>query len=227
VATSPRAIRAGTAWRSQAARRRGRLRRRSRRSRRRHQVRDLAPLPEGRGNDRRQPRRARRLRPGHGRRHRRRRHSQPHHERRGFALLSLLLGAPQLRELSRADRRDAVRPGVNGGGAAQKLLQRAINACTAHIPSRRLVVDGAIGPKTRTAMDAVLDHPGLGMPALAEAYREAARARYRAIARSDPSQRSSSRAGSPAPTSSGGTRDPCERPSDRRGAGDRPGDRAQ
>jgi hypothetical protein len=57
-------------------------------------------------------------------------------------------------------------------------------------------------------MDAVLDHPALGMPALAEAYREAARARYRAIASVDPRQRrSSSRAGSPAPTSSGGTRD--------------------
>jgi lysozyme family protein len=81
--------------------------------------------------------------------------------------------------------------GVNGGNAAaQKLLQQAINACTAHMSGvDRLVVDGAPGAKTRTAMAAVLDHPGLGMPALAEAYREAARARYRAIASVDPSQR--------------------------------------
>lgn len=79
---------------------------------------------------------------------------------------------------------------VNGGAtAARKLLQRAINACTAHMTGvERLNVDGVIGGMTRLAMIAVLEHPGLGMRALAEAYREAARARYRAIATANPSQ---------------------------------------
>lgn len=81
--------------------------------------------------------------------------------------------------------------GVNGGlVSARKLLQRAINACTAHISDvRRLTVDGQIGPQTRLAMLTVLDHPGLGMRALAEAYREATRARYRAIVAADPAQK--------------------------------------
>jgi lysozyme family protein len=80
---------------------------------------------------------------------------------------------------------------VNGGGrAAKKLLQRAINACTAHIAGIvRLKADGVLGPMTRAGMKAVLDHPGLGMPALAQAYRDAAAARYRAIAAADPSQK--------------------------------------
>lgn len=80
---------------------------------------------------------------------------------------------------------------VNGGlAAAKKLLQRAINACAAHMPEVvRLDVDGKLGGKTRLAMLAVIEHPGLGMPALVEAYREATRARYRAIAASDPNQK--------------------------------------
>lgn len=80
---------------------------------------------------------------------------------------------------------------VNGGaGAACKLLQKAINACSAHLSDvPRLTVDGVIGAKTRLAMMAVIDHPGLGMRALAEAYREAARLRYRAIAAADPTQK--------------------------------------
>lgn len=80
---------------------------------------------------------------------------------------------------------------VNGGAmAAKKLLQRAINDCVAHIyGAGRLVVDGALGAQTRSAMTAVLAHPALGMDALAEAYREAARRRYRAIVVQDPTQR--------------------------------------
>jgi lysozyme family protein len=79
---------------------------------------------------------------------------------------------------------------VNGGlSSAQKLLQRAINACNAHVSDApRLTVDGVAGPRTLLAMASVLEHPGLGMRALAEAYREQARARYRAIAAADPSQ---------------------------------------
>lgn len=79
---------------------------------------------------------------------------------------------------------------INAGGlAAKKLLQRAINACGAHVSDfTRLQVDGALGPRTRLSMISVLEHPGLGMPALAEAYREEARKRYRAIAAADPSQ---------------------------------------
>jgi lysozyme family protein len=80
---------------------------------------------------------------------------------------------------------------VNGGlRAAQKLLQRAINSCAAHISGvPRLKVDGDVGRATLAAMDAVLEHPALGMAALTEAYREAARARYRAIAAVDPRQK--------------------------------------
>lgn len=79
---------------------------------------------------------------------------------------------------------------VNDGTAGgNKLLQRAINACTAHIAGvERLNVDGDLGDKTKAAMAEVLSHPALGMPALVEAYREAAKARYRAIVAADPSQ---------------------------------------
>ncbi len=79
---------------------------------------------------------------------------------------------------------------VNSGlVAAKKLLQRAINSCGAHVSDfKRLKVDGAIGPITRLRILSVLEHPGLGLPALVEAYREAARARYRAIVANDPSQ---------------------------------------
>lgn len=81
--------------------------------------------------------------------------------------------------------------GVNGGlVAARKLLQRAINACGAHVSDfQRLAVDGLIGPQTRLQLYAVIEHPGLGLAALAEAYREQVRARYRAIVAEDPSQR--------------------------------------
>lgn len=79
---------------------------------------------------------------------------------------------------------------VNGGAVAScKLLQRAINSCNAHVSDApRLVVDGKLGPRTHLALDKVLEHPGLGMSALAEAYRQQARARYRAIVADDPSQ---------------------------------------
>lgn len=79
---------------------------------------------------------------------------------------------------------------VNGGaGSAKKLLQRAINACAAHLPGRqRLTVDGALGAETRDLMENVLKHPALGMEVLAEAYRSAARRRYRAIVVEDPRQ---------------------------------------
>jgi lysozyme family protein len=79
---------------------------------------------------------------------------------------------------------------VNDGSiGGNKLLQRAVNACSVHVAGiARLKVDGDLGPKTHAAMDSVLAHPGLGMPALVEAFREAARARYRAIAAADPSQ---------------------------------------
>lgn len=80
---------------------------------------------------------------------------------------------------------------VNGGLlAAKKLLQRAVNACAVHIHGvARLKVDGGIGAKTLAAMAAVIDHPGIGIDGLAEAYREQARSRYRAIALADRSQR--------------------------------------
>ena len=80
---------------------------------------------------------------------------------------------------------------VNDGAiGANKLLQRAINGCSAHIAGgARINVDGVLGDETRTAMNVVLEHPGLGMAALAEAFREAARARYRAIVAHAPSQK--------------------------------------
>lgn len=81
--------------------------------------------------------------------------------------------------------------GINGGlVAAKKLFQRAINACNAHVSDApRLAVDGLLGSRTVLAEHEVLEHPGLGIQALAEAYREEARKRYRAIAAADPSQR--------------------------------------
>jgi lysozyme family protein len=77
---------------------------------------------------------------------------------------------------------------VNDGAiGGNKLLQRAINSCSAHIAGvERLNVDGVLGEKTHDALDAVLEHPAMGMPALLEAYREAARARYRAIVAANP-----------------------------------------
>lgn len=84
---------------------------------------------------------------------------------------------------------------VNGGlQAAKKLLQRAINQCLmeagrsgANAPVN-LAVDGALGATTTAALGWVLRHPGAGMPALVEAYRDAVRERYRAIVRRFPSQ---------------------------------------
>ena len=84
---------------------------------------------------------------------------------------------------------------VNGGlKAARKLLQRAINNCAMSTfkragPRALLTVDGQIGPRTRELLLWVLQYPALGMPALTSAYREAAKARYRAIAANNPSQR--------------------------------------
>jgi lysozyme family protein len=84
---------------------------------------------------------------------------------------------------------------VNGGiTAARKLLQRAINACLAKAPQARtlpapLKIDGGIGKLTLAAMLWVIGYPGLGMPALIAAFREAAADRYRAIAKADPTQK--------------------------------------
>lgn len=83
---------------------------------------------------------------------------------------------------------------VNGGlVAARKLLQRAINTCILLMPASQariglLKVDGIIGNATRNAMLEVMHWPGLGLPALTTAYRDAVRERYRAIARNSPSQ---------------------------------------
>lgn len=81
---------------------------------------------------------------------------------------------------------------VNGGlGSARKLLQRAINACLAKMVVPRvppLLVDGQIGEKSEIALNHVLQYAALGMPALVEAFREAVRARYRAIVAANPSQ---------------------------------------
>jgi len=83
---------------------------------------------------------------------------------------------------------------VNGGiTTGRKLLQRAVNECLLQIPmsaTRRglLKVDGQIGNATRAAIMDVTAWPQLGVPALVTAYRDAARERYRAIARRFPSQ---------------------------------------
>ncbi len=80
--------------------------------------------------------------------------------------------------------------GVNGGAtAARKLLQRAINACFARTGYSLIEVDGKIGPETRGALDKVLANGWLGMDAFVEAFREAARDRYRAIVRRYPKQK--------------------------------------
>ena len=83
---------------------------------------------------------------------------------------------------------------VNGGAmAAKKLLQRAVNTCllgAANIPSRPalLKVDGSLGQTSRAAVQWVLRYPGIGMPGLVEAYRDAVRERYRNIVSRFPSQ---------------------------------------
>ena len=83
----------------------------------------------------------------------------------------------------------------NGGLlAARRLLQQAINRCTAtyaHITGcpGPIAVDGDAGPATMAAFTWVLALPAAGMPALIGAYRAAAANHYRAIAAADPSQR--------------------------------------
>ena len=78
--------------------------------------------------------------------------------------------------------------GVNGGNhAARKLLQRAVNAGLADLSLPTIKVDGALGPMTRASLKTVVQR--LGVDYLAEDFREAVRARYRAIVRNDPSQR--------------------------------------
>lgn len=85
--------------------------------------------------------------------------------------------------------------GVNDGLVpARKLLQQAINRCTAqyaHFANcpAALAVDGLLGPGTNAAFAWVHLLPAAGMPALVNAYRLAAAARYRAIAEADPAQR--------------------------------------
>lgn len=80
--------------------------------------------------------------------------------------------------------------GVNGGNeAARKLLRRAINACFARSGYSMIEVDAKIGPETRRALEKVLTNNRLGMDALVEAFREAARDRYRAIVRRYPAQK--------------------------------------
>lgn len=80
---------------------------------------------------------------------------------------------------------------VNGGAhAARKMLQRAINYCLIAGGRRDLLkVDGALGSITNSRMEWVLEHRALGTAALVEAYREQVKARYRAIAKSYPSQK--------------------------------------
>lgn len=80
---------------------------------------------------------------------------------------------------------------VNGGlAAARKLLQRALNICLSkyRIDLPALKIDGAIGDKTRAAIDAVLRLPAARMYAIIDAYRDVAKARYRAIVAANPSQ---------------------------------------
>ena len=81
--------------------------------------------------------------------------------------------------------------GVNGGlFAARKLLQQAINRVlktfSPSVPP--IAVDGVIGPMTRIALDVLCDTDA-GIERLADEYRAAARARYRAIVDANPSQR--------------------------------------
>ncbi|HEX7821064.1 MAG TPA: glycosyl hydrolase 108 family protein [Sphingobium sp.] len=81
---------------------------------------------------------------------------------------------------------------VNGGlTAARKLLQRAINAClvTYRLNLEPLTVDGAIGDRSRAALDSIIGYPAAGMVAVIVAYREAVKARYRAIVAANPPQK--------------------------------------
>ncbi|MFZ5749078.1 MAG: glycoside hydrolase family 108 protein [Pseudomonadota bacterium] len=79
---------------------------------------------------------------------------------------------------------------VNGGAkAAKKMLQDALNRVIArnHLRSIPIAVDGALGAKTRAMFDVLASRCGLSE--IADAYRDAARARYRDIVRRDPSQK--------------------------------------
>ncbi|RHW17181.1 hypothetical protein D1610_11570 [Sphingomonas gilva] len=77
---------------------------------------------------------------------------------------------------------------VNGGArAAGKMLQQSINALL-FAGQPKLVVDGVIGPATRSELAQLLEQPHPGMPGLVGAFRDAAKLRYRAIASADPSQ---------------------------------------
>lgn len=71
-----------------------------------------------------------------------------------------------------------------GAGRAAKLLQTAVNALG---PVVRLVVDGAIGPRTLDALGLILDTPA-GEGRVLAAYAEAQADHYRAIVRGKPSQ---------------------------------------
>lgn len=80
--------------------------------------------------------------------------------------------------------------GVNGGNfAARKLLQQALNICLSETRFHLLTVDGAIGQRTRDAVQLVLGHKRLGTARLVEAFREVVRDRYREIVRRNPSQK--------------------------------------
>lgn len=71
-----------------------------------------------------------------------------------------------------------------GVGRAAKLLQTALNALG---PVVRLVVDGAIGPRTLDALGLILDTPA-GEGRVLDAYAEAQAGHYRAIVKAKPSQ---------------------------------------
>lgn len=77
-----------------------------------------------------------------------------------------------------------------GGGAARKILQRAVNQCLHDAGSGVLAVevDGRLGAETRLAIDWILQRPAAGMPALIVAFRHQVRERYRAIVAKNPGQ---------------------------------------
>lgn len=82
--------------------------------------------------------------------------------------------------------------GANGGlTAARKMLQTAINACIAkyRLDIAPLTIDGVLGEKTRAAMDAVIALPAASTTAIVIAYKDAVKARYRAIVAANPSQK--------------------------------------
>lgn len=81
---------------------------------------------------------------------------------------------------------------VNGGiSASCKMLQRALNACITkyRLNIAPLKIDGDLGEKTRAAIDAVIALPAARTTAIVIAYKDAVKARYRAIVAADPSQK--------------------------------------